>query len=94
MDGIAAVLIAPDPVPGRTGAEGGPPAREWRVLHRLEKPAIGAHEPDGARLPGEQRNPVVLEKIRIGLDGAGGKLQNRAASGKVRVGPSQSPRAL
>src|SRR5207302_3976140 len=48
MDGIAVVSAAADPVPGRTGAEGEPPAREWRVLHRLEKTAIGAHEPDGA----------------------------------------------
>ena len=48
MDGITAVSITADPVPGRLGAAGEPAAREWRVLHRLEKTAIGTHEPDGA----------------------------------------------
>src|SRR5438034_5818421 len=85
MDGTAAVLIAPDPVPGRTGAEGGPPAREWRVLHRLEKAAIGAHEPDGAvSVRRRERTGALLFGPSWRLPGGRYRLSFRCRSGLPR----------
>jgi hypothetical protein len=48
MDGIGAVSVAADRAAGGTGATGWAAARQWRVLYRLEKTAIGTRGADGA----------------------------------------------
>ena len=83
MDGIAGVSIDADPVPGRTDAEGRPAGREWRVLHRLGKGAIGAHEPDGAvSVRRRERTGILLFGPYWRLPGGRYRLSFRCRSGK------------
>ena len=81
---IAGAPIAADPVPGRTGAEGGA-ARHWRVLQRLEKTAIGAHQPDGAvSVRRHERAGILLFGPYWRLPGGRYRLSFRCRAGPPR----------
>jgi hypothetical protein len=86
MDGIAGLSIAADPVPGRPGAAGEPAARQWRVLHRLAKTAIGTRGLDGAvSLCRRERAGTVLFGPYWRLPSGSYRLGFRCRAGQPRL---------